>query len=262
MRVPMIQIYITPARPTAPVRPDAPTRPTVDTSVAIEVRTCGAARCLFPAQPPAPVDCRRTLFPTIPGEEDESEEMELERPMSPPEMACRRFFANLCPTELVGDRIFTLHGAFVDFMSARGGQGRHAYHVESREQDTTVMGCLLLENDRPGEIVVRDVALLPLRIDNLPLLLDQISLVLRGTKACFQGVKNIYVEVPQQSKFLIPSGAHDCTDMDMKHAIRLFHNHGFQGVPRGACEGIDLQGYHWRRYPELAGFQLSRSSSP
>lgn len=267
MRVPLIQIYVTPARPTAPVRPDAPVRVIADPSIAIEVRMNAppaAARCLFPVDAPAHVQCRRTLFPPIPGEEDEESD-ELEWTMPPAEIACRRFFSTLPTTELVSDRVFTLFGAFVDFMTASGGQGRRAYHVEQREVDPegisaaiTISGCILLENDRPGEIIVRDIGFLPLRLDNLPLLLREIKHVFRSTKPCFQGVNNIFVEVPQQSKFLIPSGCDDCTDLDMQRALRLFYDYGFQGVPKGAYEGVDLEDYHWSRYGELAGFQKCR----
>lgn len=266
MRVPLVQIYVTPARPTAPVCPDAPPRAAADPSVSIQVSMNAppvAARCLFPVET-APAQCRRTLFPTIPGEEDEESE-ELEWTMPTAEMACRRFFSTLPSTELIGDRVFTLFGAFVDFMTVSGGQGRRAYHVEARDIDPegisaaiTISGCLLLENDRPGEIIVRDIGFLPLRLDNLPLLLREINHVCRSTKPCFRNLANIFVEVPQQSKFLIPSGGSDSTDLDMKRALRLFHHYGFQGVPKGAYEGVDLEDYHWSCYAELAGFQMCR----
>ena len=263
MRVPVIQIYLTPNRSTAPVAPDAPPRHAQpDHGVCIQVRN-SAARCLFPVDP-APPAPRRALFPVIHGEEDEeSDEMEWSMPTA--EIACRRFFSTLPSDDLVADRVFTLFGAFADFMTACGGQGRRAYHVQARDVDpdgisaaVTISGCMLLENDRPGEIVVRDVGFLPLRLANLPLLLREIKHVFRSTMPCFQGVNNIFVEVPQQSKFLIPSGSDDCTGLDRQRALRLFYDYGFQGVPKGAYEGVDLEDYHWSRYGELAGFQKCR----
>jgi hypothetical protein len=223
-----------------------------------------AARCLFPVET-APVQCRRTLFPTIPGEEDEESD-ELEWTMPAAEMACRRFFSTLPSTELIGDRIFTLFGAFVDFMTVSRGQGRRAYHVEARDIDpegntdgVTISGCMLLENDRIGEIVVRDIGLLPLRLENLPLLLREINHVFRSTKPCFRNLTDIFVEVPQQSKLLIPSGGGDSTDLDMQRALRMFHDYGFKGVFKGGYEGVDLKDYQASScYAEFAGFQKCR----
>lgn len=258
MRVPVIQIYLTPNRSTAPVAPDAPPRHAQpDHGMCIEVRT-PAARCLFPVHP-APPAPRRALFPVIHGEEDEeSEEMEWSMPTA--ELACRRFFATLPPADLVADRVFTLLGAFVDFMTACGGQGRRAYHVEERTT-TTVSGCLFLESDRPGEVVVRDLGLLPLQLDNLHVLVRTVNTVMRSSKPCFQSITNIFLEIPQQSKFILPSGGEDCTDLDIQHTLRTMCRHGFQGVPRGAFEGVDLTDFPWIRYSELAGFQKRRPTS-